>query len=516
MSGGQASGTEGETTRSTPVADAPMEGESLRRTAVVSLAWSWLGVVAVTAMQLAYTAVMARLLEPKAFGLMAGAMLAIKFVTYLAQFGVGTALIQRPHLDDQDLRVAFTVSLVAGSLGALLVVLVATPLSHLLNQPGIASVTRWLGLGLVFAGFGIVPEALLRKRMKFRTLALVSMAAYLCSNILIAIPLALAGAGVASLVVATVGGIALMSLFMSIAASFVPRLAFDSTRAKRLASFGGVVALTSLLDVIGSSTDTAAVGRMGTGQLGQYSRATFLVALPTAQVTSAANRVIGPGLSRLQSDSRRFGSALTTSLGLTACLVAVPVAFAASAARPLVGLVLGPGWGLASDVLPFVAAASGIGLITQVIASASDARGTVRQRFVAQLVSVVVVVTAIVLTAVTIGSPRAVAVAWMCGEFFRLAVHSVLAVKCLSVRSDALLQRLASAALLAALAAAPGAVLIRWWGWAGFGALALAAIAAAVLLVVAWVAWPSAPYRQDVKRMGLTRAGLGTRRGSSE
>ena len=491
------------------------EQESVRRNAVTSLGWSWLGMAGVTIMQLAYTAVMARLLEPKAFGLIAGAMLAIKFVNYPAKFGVSAALIQRPQLDDRDLRVAFTVSLAAGTAGTALIFAISSPFSRLIGQPQVASVASWLGLGLLLGAFGTVPEALLRKRMKFRALAFSNMAAYFCSNILIAIPLAIAGAGVSSLIVAAVGNIVLTGAFLSLSASFVPRVAYDADRARRFASFGGLVALTSLLDVVSSSADTAAVGRMGAGQLGQYSRSTFLVALPVEQISSAANRVVAPSLSRLQSDSARFGSALSLALGMTACLVAIPVSIAASLAPALVPLILGPGWDLAVDVLPFVAAASGFGLVTQVITSASDAKGTIKQRFVAQLLSVVIVLTAVITAAVTFESPRSVALAWMCGEIARLGIHSVLAVKYLSAPVSALISRFAAAATLAVVAGLSGLVIVRWWQWTGLGAITASLGVSLVLFASIWVLWPSAPYRLDMRQLGIPRSGLRASRGST-
>ena len=463
-------------------------------------------------MQLAYAAVMARLLEPQAFGLIAGAMLAIKFVTYPAKFGVSAALIQRPHLDDRDLRVAFSISLAAGAAGTLLVLVISTPLSHILGQPGVASVSRWLGVTLVLGAFATVPEALLRKRMQFRSLTIINIGVYFCSNILIAIPLAMANIGAMSLVVAVIANVALSAVFLSLISSFKPRLAFDVIRAKKFAGFGGLVAITSLLDVISSSADTAVVGRMGASQLGQYSRSTFLVSLPVEQVSSAANRVIAPGLSQLQSDSARFGSALTVSLGLTACLVAVPIAVAAAVASELVPLALGPGWGLAAKVLPFVSASSGMGLITQVITSASDARGAVRQRFCVQLMSVVVIVAAVATAAAVFGTPLAVAIAWMCGEVFRLAAHSLLAVKWLSVPLNDLVSRFFNAAILGVFAGTPGFLIIHQLGWNGIGALAAALAGAALLLAALWLLWPSAPYRLDIKRLNLKQTRLTLKR----
>ena len=464
--------------------------------------WSWGSLLVLGIMQIAYAAIMSRLIRPSEFGLVAAGMVAMKYITYLAQMGIGAALIQRAELERADLVAANTVALLGGFLGCVAALLLSLPLAVLFRQPDVSSVIRWLGLGLLLSAFTTVPEAILRRSMRFRAISIIQVIAYLISNILVATTIALSGYSRAALLSAILVNNIVLAIIYSVLVHWLPRISLDKNRAKRFARFGGLVSITSLMDVISSTADTVAVGRVGSNQLGQYSRATFLVGLPIEQASAAAIRVVAPGLSKIQNDRDRFGSALGVSVGLTAVFVVVPVAIGASAASLLVDVVLGPNWKLAGTILPIVAFAHGISLITQCFVTAADAKGEILPRFWTQFRCLLVTLVFVGLAVTLFGSVYSIAFAWACGEIIRLFLHSRLAIKRLGLDPVALTSRIIGALSLGAASSVPGIVIVRFLHATSLVALSTSLMAGLVAAIVCIVAIKDQPFRKDLAALG--------------
>lgn len=90
--------------------------KNLTTTTLHSMTWTTAATVVTSVMQIGYTAVMARLLPPAAFGLVALAGVVLRFGTYFAQMGMAQAIIQKPELTEEDIRAAFTSSALLGVL----------------------------------------------------------------------------------------------------------------------------------------------------------------------------------------------------------------------------------------------------------------------------------------------------------------------------------------------------------------------------------------------------------------
>jgi PST family polysaccharide transporter len=228
------------------------------------------------------------------------------------------------------------------------------------------------------------------------------------------------------------------------------------------------------------------------------------------QLSAAGTQVIAPSLGRVQGDTRRFGEALGASLGIMSCAVLVPMAIGAAVAPALVPVVLGDGWELAAEVLPIVALATGLRLITQVVTAAAEASGRVDARLRVQSVSFFVYVGVIAITVAVGPTVLLVGLAWLFGETFRLLAHLWLSVRWLAVDGDRLVARMVTSATAAAAAAIPGLVLTRLPQLPAFLALALSLAAATGVLVVAWLALPRSQIRRDLEWSGvLKRVGRG-------
>jgi lipopolysaccharide exporter len=134
---------------------------------------------------------------------------------------------------------------------------------------------RWMSIAVLAGAVSTIPEAVLRRRMRFRVIGVIHVVSYLIGYLLVGIVAAQRGWGVWSLVAASITQVG-ATLLLSLAAARPPiRTRFSATSARSMVRFGGTVTATGFVEFLSLSIDTLAVGRWaGAAALGQYSRAT--------------------------------------------------------------------------------------------------------------------------------------------------------------------------------------------------------------------------------------------------
>ena len=145
-------------------------------------------------MQTGVTAVLARLLTPSEFGVVAMALVLLRFAQYFAQMGAGQAIVQKPELSERDVHAAFTSAALIGLAFCLLIVALA-PLATVLfpDTPGVVPVMRVMSLTLLVGGLTATTQGLLRRRFAFRAIALAEIGSYLIGYALVGVVLASCG-----------------------------------------------------------------------------------------------------------------------------------------------------------------------------------------------------------------------------------------------------------------------------------------------------------------------------------
>ena len=372
-------------------------------------------------------------------------------------------------------------------------------LAAIVRETQAATVMRWLALGLFLGAITTVPEALLRRTLRFKAMTIVQMFGFAVGYLMVGIPLALRGWGVWSLVAASIVQSAALLVGYTMFARLPRRFIVSQPAARALLGFGGTVTATGFLEFLTSSLDTLAVGRwIGSAGLGQYSRGTYLVSLPVERATTATTRVLLPALSAVQKQRERFAAAFLHGAGLNAVVVVVPVALAASAAPALVPILLGPGWRQAALVLPIVGIAYGIGLLTHLAGVAAEAQGTVRLKLGIQVATLAALAAAIGIAAGDGPSLTEFALCWLGAEALRFLLYWLLVVPRLGVKRTNLARRYASATLLALGAAAPVFATVRLAGADGVLALGLSSLGGLALAAVVGVSPAARVLRQDL------------------
>jgi lipopolysaccharide exporter len=289
------------------------------------------------------TALLARLLTPDEFGLVALAILATSILDRLADFGVSEALIVSPpeRAEDQA-RTAFVFSMGMAILMAGVTAALAPLAAGFFHEDGLNTVMPLLGLTFPLRAIGAVHYALAQKTMDFRSRTAAELADVIVRGGA-GIGAALAGAGAYSLVVGYLAGTAAMSLVLWVMVRWRPRRPEGGYDFRALAGFGGTLSALDLIAVVNSNADYFIIGRvLGTEQLGLYTLAFRLPEMLILNVSVVASQVLYPAFATL--DRERLNAAFVASIRWMA-LICLPIAAVLSGlAAPLVGIAFGSQW----------------------------------------------------------------------------------------------------------------------------------------------------------------------------
>ncbi|TGE25089.1 lipopolysaccharide biosynthesis protein [Hymenobacter aquaticus] len=367
--------------------------KNLTTTTLHSMTWTTAATIVTSVMQIGYTAIMARLLPPAAFGLVALAGVVLRFGGYFAQMGMAQALIQKPELSDEDIRAAFTSSTVLGALFAGTMVLGAPLTRYIFEQPEVVQLVRVMALGTFVAGVIATSMSLLRRRMEFRTLAIMDIITYVLAYGVVGVGLAWRGFGVWSLVWASLSQGLILGVMSYAITRHNVRFYFNWERYRPLLSYGGRISFTSFLEFITSSLDTMVIGRvLGAALLGIYNRAYMLISLPLYLITTSVSKVIFPAFSQLQTNLPKLRAVYLASITLVAAVVLPLSAGMAVAAPELVRSLLGPGWDASVPVLRMMSLPVSMSLVTMFAGVMCDARAQLNKKIVVNVATLITLV----------------------------------------------------------------------------------------------------------------------------
>lgn len=340
--------------------------------------WRSATLLAQLGLQFGAAIVLARLLPPADFGLAGLAMVVVGFVGVLAEAGLSAALIYRRPLTDRDVRLAFTLSMLAGATLSVALAALAPHVAAPFRHPTLAVILQVQAPLFLLAAAGSTARGLLRRRLDFRRLFVVEVGSYFVGYALVAMTLAVLGFGVWSLVV---GALAQAALGSALALALGPhpvRPLLAVAEGRQLLGYGGADTLNSIVAYLGRSADSLVIGRwLGTAELGLYTRAFSLFSAPLSYVSTAMTSVLFPAMSEIRDDIGRSRNAYFLGVQLVA-MIAAPVSAAVIVAAPhlVVGLY-GERWRGASLPLQILASAGTLRAVYNIGAAVTYASGNV-------------------------------------------------------------------------------------------------------------------------------------------
>jgi len=324
----------------------------LKRRAVSSFFWTYVGFAAGRALFFVAMLILARLLVPADFGLVALALALLSYLGTLADLGFGAALVQRADARRPGIAAtAFWVGLAAATALVIVCWAAAPLLTRLTPNPEIVWIFRALSLQIFIASLGNVQHYLLARSLEFRRLFGPELGSGLVKGG-VSVVLALAGAGVWSLVVGQLAGAAARTVALWIVSDWRPQLTVAVRAVPSMARFGAAIAAVGILGEAVRNVDYLFVGvRLGADSLGFYFLAFRLPELIILALFEISYRVLFPFYSRLKdletapaASRAELVSGYLRTVRLAA-LFSFPVAATVAAlAEPVVVIAYGERW----------------------------------------------------------------------------------------------------------------------------------------------------------------------------
>lgn len=317
---------------------------SLKEKAVSGVKWSAVSQCGTQGVVMVGSIVLARLLSPGEFGLMAMLTVLIGFANYFANFGFSTAIIQKKEVTDVDLSSVFWVNVLMGVVLTLAFFLGAPFIASFFKEPDLGPLTMVVSVNFFLGSLTMVHFALLSRQMAFKEIALSTFLAILFSYAC-AILLAYQGFGVWSLVSQSLVNTLVLSGLYFYFSRWRPRFLVNKASIGGLSQVGFHIFFISILDYIAINVDTVLIGKfINKKQLGEYGRSNAFLMLPVVNVTAVISRVIMPSLAQIQDDKARVAEIYLRAARLIAAITFPMMVGLAVVAHPFVLVVFGEKW----------------------------------------------------------------------------------------------------------------------------------------------------------------------------
>ena len=325
--------------------------KAIRLQAIVGARWSALESLSGQAISFVVFLVMARLLTPADFGVVAIANIYVLIVQFFIFQGLGQAIIQFEDLDDAHLNTVFWINLAVGGTFFAATLLSAGVIGVAFHSPSLAPILRGLSPVFILAALTDVQNNLLTRKLQFRALAFRTFFSYLLGGI-VGVILAWKNFGAWSLVgqQLTVWLINLLALWTS--SAWRPSLTFCPARSRRLLRFGVQILWVDILSLVNRRADQLFIGKfLGPITVGFYAVGSRVAMLVSEVLARSFSRVSFSALSRIQNDAARFRNALLEIVEMQSAII-FPAAIGLALVTPeVVQICFGPKWNSAIPIM---------------------------------------------------------------------------------------------------------------------------------------------------------------------
>jgi len=306
--------------------------------------------VAQFALNLASTMVLARLLAPQDFGLVAMVAAIMGFLRIFNDAGLSTATVQREGITHAQVSNLFWTNVALGGLVSVVLALCAPAIAWFYREPRLVGVTLALCVTFLLNASTVQHLALLKRQMRFERIAVIQIGS-LAAGVLVGISMACLKCGYWSLVGMQLC-VAILGLVLTWSASrWRPQLARRHSQTRPLLNFAANLTASSFLWSLARGSDSLLIGRVyGSISLGLYSRAGALLNRPMDQFMAPLEAVFEPALARLQAQPERYRRVAFQVYGAVVMPCILLTGLVLALAHPLTLVVLGRQWEKAAAI----------------------------------------------------------------------------------------------------------------------------------------------------------------------
>ena len=421
------------------------------RKAGAALRWRATQLVGVQAIYFLRLLILARLLAPDAFGLLAIATISISAVLRLTNVGMVPALVQRGDATLEQQDAAWTIVLVRALFVALALLVTGPFIARLFDEPRAAMIIQALALRPLIDGLASIGTARLTRELRFRELAIIQLPGVVV-DLVVAVATAPA-LGVWALVAGALAGSVTTSIVSYVIAPHRPRLNFRWGEIASLVEYGHWVLAISIVALAGTLGTQLAVSRtLGATALGLYFLAMKVAFLPIEAASSVVGAVAFPMFASLHDDARASTRAFATMLtGLN--LVLVPGYALVFVLAPLLEQTLGGRWAGTAQIVQILAVAGVTAILGELLVPLLMGRGRADRALVLEALQTGVLLL-VLLPCLALLQVHGAALAWLIGNAATVVLAVIWARQMVPGALHGARPRLVAAAVTAVVAAA--------------------------------------------------------------
>lgn len=295
-------------------------------------------------LNLAYIMVLARLLVPRDFGLVAMVTTVMGFLVIFQTAGLSTATVQRQEINHAQVSNLFWVNVAVGGVAMLLVAMSAPAVAWFYREPRLVAITLVLSITFLLASSAVQHTALLNRQMRFQVIAVINTVSLL-AGYLTGIGMALGEYGYWALVGAILTQATIKLVLTWSISRWRPGLPSRNTQTWHLLSFGANITAGGLMCSLARGADNLLIGRFfGAAAVGLYTRGSILLLRPLEQLMIPIYTVLIPALSRIQGQHDRYRRTFLQVFETIALITFLFTGVFLALSKPVTLAVLGPKW----------------------------------------------------------------------------------------------------------------------------------------------------------------------------
>lgn len=318
--------------------------ESLKNKTVKGVAWTSLDQVTALTLGFIFEVILARLLSPSDYGLLAMIAVFNAVALTFVNSGFGSALVRKPDMSDNDTTTAFCFNIVVGIVSAAILCLIAPYVAIFYDKPILASLLRAESLILIILSFSVVQFSQLSRRLDFKSKMIVNMTAQIIAGV-VSITAAYHGFGVWSLVLKHIVNSLITVIMLWVMSPWRPRGKWDKKSLKYLWGYGSKLLASGVLNTVFGNIYPIVIGKFfSASELGYYGRARGYAGLPSQGLTSVLQQVTFPVLSKIQGETERLADSYRRMLRFSVFVLFPIMIGMAALAHPLVVTLVTDKW----------------------------------------------------------------------------------------------------------------------------------------------------------------------------
>lgn len=370
-------------------------------------------------LQIGSIAILARLLQPSDFGLVAMVTVFTGLAVQLMEGGLSMATIQRDKITHAQVSNLFWVNSALGAGLCLLGIFISPLISVIYQEPRLTLVMAVMSLTFLIGGLSVQHDALLRRQMRFKTISFIDVFS-MAAGIIAGVAAALVGLQYWALVISPITTFFSKTLLRWVCVRWVPSMMSRGSGVRALLVFGANLTGANFVGYLASNLTPFAVGYIGGAQsVGLFNQAKILTSIPSSQVLPPVMNVLQPTLARVASDPARLRKTITSIMGKLVLGTMFVTLTMAVLADWIVQLFLGSGWDGAVPIFRMLAVFSLVEPIAGFLAVSLVAVGYAKALLRWKVITLSILIVSIAIGS-TWGASGVVAAYALSGVFVRL------------------------------------------------------------------------------------------------